>query len=111
MSITSKNAYIGQPGTSDTTVYTCPDNTTAIIKKCTATNDTTTAVTLTAYKVPSEDSVGDDVMILNGKAIGSKDTYECPSLVGKVLDAGDVLSMKASIASQLTVDLDVTEIV
>jgi len=108
---TLRNAYIGQPGIADTTVYTCPANTVARVLKCTATNDTTTAVTLSTHKVPSGDAVGDDVLIMNAKALGSKETYECPEVVGQVLDAGDLLSMIASVAAQITVSIDVVEIV
>lgn len=111
MGITIKNAYVAQPDILDTTLYTCPSNTTTRVLKCTATNDTTTAVTLSINKVPSGGAVGDDNLILNLKALGDKETYECPEVVGQVLDAGDLLSGIASVASQVTISLDVVEIV
>uniref|UniRef100_A0A6M3IJX9 Uncharacterized protein n=1 Tax=viral metagenome TaxID=1070528 RepID=A0A6M3IJX9_9ZZZZ len=111
MGITIKNAYIGQPPAANTTLYTCPANTQARVLKCTATNDTTTAQTISFHKVPSGDAVGDDVLIMNSKAIGPKETYECPEVVGQVLDAGDLLSAIAGGANQITVSLDVVEIV
>ena len=111
MSIKMKNAYMAQPGITDTTLYTCPANTQARILKCTVTNDTTTAVTISFNKVPSGDSVAATNLIMNLKALGSRETYECPEVVGQVLDAGDILSAIASVADQLSVAVDVVEIV
>jgi len=111
MAATLKNAYIGQPGATDTTLYTASSSiSSARVVKCTATNDTTTAVTITFHKVPSGDAVGDDVLILNAKSLASKETYECPEVVGQVLDASDLISAIASSAAQVTVSLDVVEI-
>ena len=108
---TLKNAYLGQAGATDTTLYTCPANTTARIVKCTATNDTTTAQTISFHKVESGGSVGDDRLIMNAKVLGNKETYECPEVVGQVLDAGDLISAIAGGAAQVTISLDVVEIV
>jgi hypothetical protein len=111
MGTTIKNAYIGQPGITDTTLFTAGANITARVVKCTATNDTTTATTITFHKVESGAAVGDDKLILNGRALASKETYECPEVVGQVLDAGDLISAIAGDAAQVTVILDVVEIV
>jgi hypothetical protein len=111
MSVTLKNAYMAQPAATDTTLYTCPANTVARVIKCTITNDTTTAKTISFNKVPSGGSVGVTNLILNAKAIGSKETYEAPEVVGQVLDAADLISAIAETADQLTVALDVVEIV
>ena len=48
---------------------------------------------------------------MNAKAIGNKETYECPGVVGQVLEAGDFISAIAGGADQLTTVLDVVEIV
>ena len=111
MAVTIKNAYAAQLGATDTTLYTCPTNTQARVLKCTACNDTTTVPTFDIHKVPSGGSVGDTVLIINDKALGSKETYECPEVVGQVLDAGDLISGIASGAAQVTIMLDVVEIV
>ena len=111
MPVTLKNAYMAQPAAIDTTLYTCPPNTVARILKCTVTNDTTTVVTISFNKVPSGDAVAVTNLIMNLKPIGNKETYECPEVVGQVLDAGDLMSAIASVATQLTVSLDVVEIV
>ena len=111
MPVTIKNAYIAQPGVTDTTLYTCPANTSARVLKCTVTNDTTTATTISFNKIPTGDSAAVTNLIMNEKVIGSKETYECPEVVGQVLDAADLLSAIAGVADQLTVSLDVVEIV
>jgi len=111
MPITLKNAYMAQPAATDTTLYTCPANTIARILKCTVTNDTTTTKTISFNKVPSGGSVGPTNLILNLKSIGNKETYECPEVVGQVLDTADLISAIAETADQLTVALDVVEIV
>lgn len=111
MSVNIRNVYAGQPAASATTLYTCPTNTQTRVLKCTACNDTTTTITFKVYKVPSGGAVGDAYLILQDKALGSKDTYECPEVVGQVLDAGDFISCHPSVANQLSVMLDVVEIV
>lgn len=111
MATTIKNAYIAQPAAANTTLYTCPTHTQARVLKCTVTNDTTTASTISFNKVPSGGSVGVTNLIMNTKAIGSQETYDCPEVVGQVLDAGDLISAIAGNADQLTVSLDVVEIV
>jgi len=111
MGVTLVNAYLAQPGVADTTLYTCPANTIARVLKCTVTNDTTTAVTISFNKRPAAAASGAANLIMNLKAMGSRETYECPEVVGQVLEATDLLSAIASVADQLTVNLDVVEIV
>ena len=48
---------------------------------------------------------------MHDKPIGNVETYECPEVVGQVLDAGDIISAIASVATQLSTVLDVVEIV
>lgn len=111
MPVALKNVYMGQPAAANTTLYTCPANTTARILKCTVTNDTTVVETISFNKVPSGNAVAVTNLIMNLKNIGDKETYECSEVVGQILDAGDLLSAIASAANQLTVSLDVVEIV
>ena len=92
MSITLKNAYLAQVPAANTTLYTCPANTVARVLKCTVTNDDVAAQTISFHKVESGGAVGVDKLIMNTKAIGNKETYECPEVVGQVFEAGDFLS-------------------
>jgi len=109
MTIALKNVYLAQVPAADTTLYTCPTSTTARVLKCTVTNDTTTAQTISFHKVESGGAVGVDKLILNAKVIGNKETYGCPDVVGQVLEAGDFISGIAGGADQLTTVLDVVE--
>ena len=112
MSVTLKNANILQLAVSPgAAIYTCPSGTAARVLKCTVTNDTTTVATCTFHKVASGGALGDDNFILNAKSISSQATYECPEVVGQVLDAGDAIHAFGSVATQLTVVIDVVEIV
>ena len=111
MPVTLVNAYLAQPGIADTTLYTCPANTVARVIKCTVTNDTTTAVTISFNKRPAAAAAGAANLILNLRPIAGLETYECPEVVGQVFEATDLLSAIASVADQLTVNLDVVEIV
>ena len=49
-------------------------------------------------------------LILNERVLGSKETYECPEVVGQVIDAGVIISSIAGDAAQVTVSLDIVEI-
>jgi len=111
MPVTIKNAYMAQIAITDTVLYTVPANTQARVLKCTVTNDTTTVATISFNKRPTGGAVAVTNLIMNLKPIGNKETYDCPEVVGQVLDATDVLSAIASVADQLTVSLDVVEIV
>ena len=106
-----KNAYLAQPGITDTDLYTCPANTQAMVKKCTACNDTSTATTMTFNKIPAAGSAAVTNLVINARPLGPYETYECPEIVGKILTAGQKLSGKMGAADQVTVDLDVIEIV
>jgi hypothetical protein len=111
MGVTLVNAYLAQPGITDTTLYTGPANTITRVVKCTVTNDTTTVATISFNKRPAAAAAGAANLIMNLRPIGSRETYECPEIVGQVLEATDLLSAIASVADQLTVNLDVVEIV
>ena len=103
-----KNAYFAQVPAADTLLYTCPANTTARVIKAVVTNDTTTVATLTVH----QGTAGDDTLLMNERAIGSQESYPCQDeLVGVVLEAGDTLRGEASVAAQLTLRIDVMEVV
>lgn len=111
MGITLKGVDPVQLGATDTTVYTCPANTTARVISCNVCNDTTTVPTFDINKVPSGGAVGADNLLINGRALGSEESYGCPEVVGQVLEAGDFISGVASGATQVTIALNVVEIV
>ena len=109
MGVTIRDAYTGQLAAAAATLYTAGTGTRVRILKATATNDTTTAVTFTIYKIPSGGAAGADNMIINGKTLGSQEPYTCPELVGHCLDPGDFIQGFASAANQVTFFLSVVE--
>ena len=97
--------YNGQPAATDTTLYTCPTGSIVIITKATVTNDTTTNIYISVHRVPSGGSVGDANIIINQKAVESRESVQLWELSGQVLEAGDFISAIAEIADQLTVHI------
>lgn len=95
--------YNGQPAATNTTLYTCPTGTKVKIIAATVTNDTTSAIYISAHRVPSGDSVGDANIITNQKPVGSRESVALWELIGQVLEAGDFISAIAETADQLTV--------
>jgi len=111
MSVAIKNAYSGQPGAASTLLYTCPANTSARVIACTVVNDTTTVPTFSINLVPSGGAADDTNILIKDKALGSKEAYTCPEVVGQALDAGDMIYGHPSLATQVTFTLAVVEIV
>ena len=111
MTTTMNSAYLDQVPAGNTTLHTNESLGRERVIKCTATNDTTTSQTITFHKVESGGAVGDDRLILNAKILGSKETYECPEVVGQVLNVDMFISAIAGGADQITVALDVVEVV
>lgn len=108
MGTTLKNVYFAQVPAADTLLYTVPANTVARVIKAPVTNDTTTVATLTIH----QGTAGDNTLLMNVQPIAGNDTYPCEDeLVGVVLNAGQTLRGEASDASQLTLRIDVVEIV
>jgi hypothetical protein len=108
MPVAMKNAYFDQVPAADTLLYTVPANTTARVLKAAVTNDTTTVATLTLH----QGTAVDDTLLANALPIGNKETYPLSNeLEGVILDAGTTLRGEASIATQLTLRIDVVEIV
>jgi hypothetical protein len=107
MTVEMKNGYFDQVPAADTLLYTAPVLTQARVVKAIVTNDTTTVATLTLH----QGTAGDDTLLLNARPIGSKETYQIVELVGVVLEAEETLRGQASVADQLTLRIDVVEVV
>ena len=111
MTIKLIDIYSGQPGATDTTLYTCPTETRVKILTATATNDTTTSCYVSVHRVPSGGSVADTNIIINQKPTSSRESVLLWELVGQVLEAGDFISAIAETADQLTVHISGMEII
>jgi len=110
MGATLQRGYTAQLAAASAALYTCPTGTRARVLKCTATNDTTTAVTFNIYLVPSGSGEGVTNLLINTKTLGDKDSYTCPEVVGHVLEPGDAIEGVASVADQVTIVLSLVEL-
>lgn len=91
-----------QAENSQTTQYTA-SNVRAVIDKFTATNTTTSNVTLSVNLVTSGGSASSSNLIVDARTIAPDETYTFPELVGQVLEAGGFISTIASAATSLTI--------
>ena len=86
-----------------TTQYTAPTGTRAIIDKATVTNTTASSAVLSVNIVPASGSVADSNLIIDTRAIAAGECYTCPELVGQYIEPGGFISTLAGTASALTI--------
>ena len=75
----------------------------AIIDKFSATNVTASVATLAVNIVASAGSASAANLILATKNLAAGETYNCPELVGQVLQPGDFISLIAGTASAIVI--------
>lgn len=92
-----------QAANTQTTQYTAPVATKAVIDKFTVTNTSANAASLSVNLVTTGGSPGVSNLILDTRVVAPDETYTCPELVGQVLEAGGYISTLASAASALTI--------
>jgi hypothetical protein len=95
-----------------TTYYTAPATAggEAVIDELTVTNDTTTAITFSIYKIQSGGSYGATNFLLNTQTLSSSDTFSIIELIGKIhLGPSGFIQMIASVANQATVQMAAME--
>lgn len=85
-----------------TTQYTST-NLTTIIDKCTVSNNTASAVTLTINLVNNGGTAGADNIFVPTITVQPNSYYLCPEIVGQTLKNGQFLSTLAGSASALTI--------
>ena len=88
-----------------TTYYTCPAATKVLIDKCTGTNTTGAAATLTINLVPSGGSAGASNTIVSAKSIAAGECYTFPEIAGHYLNAGDFFSTISGTNNAITIRL------
>lgn len=81
-----------------------------IIDKFTVTNTNTTNVTFSTNLIPVGGTAGNSNLILRTRTIVPAETYQCPELVGQVLEAGGFISTLAGAATSLTITASGREI-
>lgn len=75
----------------------------AIIDKFSATNVTGSVAILSVNVVPSGRTAGADNLVLAVKSIAAGETYNCPELVGQVLQPGDFIDVLADTVSAIVI--------
>jgi len=105
MANTYKNKVIDLTSTSKTTVYTCPSNTTALIKTIQLTNETGSVnveVFIEDVSATSEVEISHSTMSARSTENFAKGTI--------ILEAGDILKIKAASANTVTGILGILQI-
>jgi len=92
-----------QAENSQTTQYTAPTGTRAIIDKFTVTNTTASNVTFSCNIVSAAGTASDSNLIIDTRAIAAGECYTCPELVGQIIEPGGFISTLAGTASALTI--------
>lgn len=92
-----------QAENSQTTQYTAPTGTRAIIDKFTVTNTTASNATFSCNIVSAAGSASDSNLIIDTRAIAAGECYTCPELVGQIIEPGGFISTLAGTASALTI--------
>lgn len=104
MTVTAKALFEAlQAPNAETTQYTAPAGTRAIIDKLTGTNTTGTAANITMRIVASGGAAGAANTIVSSKTIQPGETYTFPEMVGHVLNPGDFISTLAGTAAAITI--------
>ena len=110
MTITAKNIIPRkQAENAQTAQYTAQDCR-AIIDKFTATNTTGSNVTFAVNLVPSSGSASAANLVLPTKTIAPGECYQCPELIGQILEPGGFISTLAGTATALTISASGREI-
>jgi 3-deoxy-D-manno-octulosonic acid (KDO) 8-phosphate synthase len=110
MSVTTKNVVAKIVENSQTTQYTAPTGTRALIDKCTATNYSGGPQTLSINLVSSGDTSGNQNLVVKTKTLAAAETYTFPEIVGHTLNAGDFISTLAGAATSISMRVTVREI-
>lgn len=110
MSIAAKNLIEAQfaPNT-DMILYTATKVTT-IIDKFTATNTDSGTQTITVNIVPSGGSVGSQNIVTSAFSLTAGTSAALPEQQNQILNPGDMISVKASVASKVVVRANGREI-
>ena len=112
MANTYVSDYNAQLPATQTVLVSAAPNETKLILRATITNDTTTTVTFTLYKVPAGTTTPSEIhLAANAVPIGSKETKEIWQIQGHVLAGGESYNGFASVADQLTCQIDTMKVV
>ena len=87
---------------SQTTQYTAA-NVTTIIDKCTVTNYSGSTATVSINLIQKGGSSGNSNLIMKTKSLLAGETYNCPEIIGQVLNDGSFISAIAGTATAINI--------
>lgn len=108
MAITGKVLYRGQPGTTESTLYTVPASTTTVITGIVLANTTATDATVSLSVVPSGGTAGAANRILEGVTVSAKSSFFIDGL-SLPMATGDFISGLQGTAGAITVTISGVE--
>lgn len=92
------------------TEYTTPASTRTIIDKCTATNTTGGAVTLSVWLIPSGGSRGNSNKIIDAVSVPANTCKDFSELQNQILGTGDTIDILAGSATSINIKVSGREI-
>ena len=108
MAYTPKRFYIGQPGTTETTLYTAPTGKTVILKDITLCNTTSVDATISLSIVPSGSTADNTNRILAGLKVTANSIVDIT--LSQVMNEGDFISALQGTSGALTVAISGVEV-
>jgi hypothetical protein len=108
MAYTPKRLYIGQPGTTESTLYTVPTGKKVIIKDITICNTSSTDATISLSIVPSGNTAAASNRILASLKVTANSTVDIT--LSQVMNEGDFISGLQATAGALTVLISGVEV-
>jgi hypothetical protein len=109
MTVTSKPLVTAQFAANAETTYYTATGVRTIVDKCTGTNTTGAAVSLTVRLVPSGGTAG-AANLIETASIGANSTYTFPGVVGHTLEASGFISALAGAASSVVLRVSGREV-
>ncbi len=103
MTVTPRVLNGGTLLTTSIATYWTSTNIKSRIDKCTLANITAGAITCDVHRVPSGGTADTSNKLIDGRSLAAHETYLCPEIVGRVLEAGDTLQAKASAISSVNI--------
>jgi hypothetical protein len=100
LAATPKRLYKGTAGTTSSTAYTVPANTTTIVKNIVLTNKTGSAATITVVIAGTE--------VINNFSVNANDTVTVD--LSLVMSAGETITIQAGTASAINVYISGVEV-
>lgn len=103
MAVIQKSLIAPQQLTASAATYYTSTGVRTRVDKLSISNPTGTARDVTIYLVPSGGSAGDSTTITKTKTVASLETWNCPDMVGQILEAGGTIQALASAVTALTI--------